>query len=213
MKLFNSVLTGLLFVAVVFLYILHFNTRSVQHVADITNTNETKAEEVPVALIDSPAKVENKGIAYINSDTVLEKYQFAKDVLAKLLAKEKNAKNQLQASEAQFSKEYQAFMQKVQNRSFINELEAEEEQKKILSQQKKLSELNDNLTKQFMEEQKKMNKQLNDTIQNFFKSYNEEKHYQVIFCNTGNDNIIYADQAINITSDVIKRLNERYKKK
>jgi outer membrane protein len=59
--------------------------------------------------------------------------------------------------------------------------------------------------------QDKYNNALHDSIQNFLASYNKTHKYDYILSKSG-DNILLANPKMNITEDVIKGLNKRYKK-
>lgn len=214
----NNLALGILTVAVVILYIMQFCSGSkstepqTASVVDTTKTidstiatpiDKVVAEEVPVV---------NNGIAYVNMDTLLEKYKFAKDISARLLKNEKNARTQLESKDTQLRTDY-AKVEERYRKGLMTELEAKTESERLAKQQQEIQILSNKLTQNLLDEQKKFNKQLQDTILKFFKEYNEEKHYQAIFSNTSNDNIIYAEKQLNITTDVVNRLNARYKKK
>ena len=226
----QNVVLGILAVAVVVLYILHFagcNKNSQKEepaaaaeqteeaVADSTeNSVEAPAEETAdtdedVASNDGPA---DSPIAYVNVDTLLSKYELAKEMNAQLLKKQKAAQSQLEAKATQLQTDYANIQQKYQ-KALISESEAQAEAQKLQKQQAELQELDARLTKQMVDEQQKMNKQLLDKIQKFFKEYNKTKQYKAILSNASNDNILYAESSLNITNDVIKKLNAEYKKK
>lgn len=53
---------------------------------------------------------------------------------------------------------------------------------------------------------------MRDSIQSFLRDYNKQKGYSIILSKAG-DNILYANPAMDITTDVVNGLNKRYKKK
>jgi outer membrane protein len=57
-----------------------------------------------------------------------------------------------------------------------------------------------------------MNEQLRDSIYKFLQEYNKDHKYQMILSNTMNDNIMVADNAYNITNEVVELLNAKYVK-
>ena len=64
-----------------------------------------------------------------------------------------------------------------------------------------------------------INDQMNDTrkkirerLETYLKEYNRDKNYSYIFSDFP-EGIFYKDTAYNITNDLIKGLNESYKKK
>jgi outer membrane protein len=206
MKNITDILVGILTVAVVVLYILHFTSKPQEEV-------QVKTERVIVN--GKPQdKVVNATteIAYVNVDSLLTKYAYAKDLNEQLLKKEKTARAQLAAKENQLRTDYTNVQARYQ-KGLLSRDEAEMEGQKLNRQQKDLQDLNAKLTKSLMDDEKSLNKKLQDKVQAFFKEYNKTKHYKAIFSNSGNDNIFYAEEYLNITNDVISKLNEDYKKK
>ena len=50
-----------------------------------------------------------------------------------------------------------------------------------------------------------------DSIQHFLASYNKDKKYAFILTKQLGDNLLYADNAYDITEDVVAGLNKAYK--
>ena len=61
-----------------------------------------------------------------------------------------------------------------------------------------------------MEEQTVMMNQLADAIKTFLDKYNEDKKYAMILTNQGGAPVITGDPALDITDDVLVKLNEEY---
>ena len=74
-----------------------------------------------------------------------------------------------------------------------------------------LQKLDAQLTEELMIEQQNISLQLRDSINNILKVYNADNRYQLIISNTSGDNLLYADEAYNITNDVVELLNTRCK--
>jgi Skp family chaperone for outer membrane proteins len=55
-----------------------------------------------------------------------------------------------------------------------------------------------------------MMNQIGDAIKTFLDAYNAEKEYAMIITNSGGAPVITADEGLNITDDVLARLNEEY---
>ena len=64
-----------------------------------------------------------------------------------------------------------------------------------------------------MKEQSELNKKLFESITNFLVEYNKEKGYEIVLSTVVAGNVLYAADGFDITQDVVKRLNEQYKKK
>lgn len=191
--LFNIVLS----VAVIVLFVLHFRG----------------SEEAEVVNPKQAAAIKTLPIAYVNLDSILANYEWAKDVNADLTARQESSRNTLQKRASKFQKEVGDFQRKVQANSFLSMDRAKQEESRLMKENQSIQELEGRLTEELMAEQQKMGLQLRDTINSFIKEYNKKKKYQVILSNTMNDNVLYAEKGYDITPDILKILNERYKKK
>ena len=87
-------------------------------------------------------------------------------------------------------------------------LEAKEKniQKTLAGKQQALQQ---RLGAEYQKEVAKYNKALSDSVHNYLKTYNKDKKYVMILAKSG-DNILYADDACNITSDVLQGMNKAY---
>ncbi len=70
--------------------------------------------------------------------------------------------------------------------------------------------MSDKLQTELATEQEQNSMLLNDSIKSFMKSFVAERGYNFVFTNTGLDNLLYADQAFDITKEVVDGLNARY---
>lgn len=210
----NNYYLGVLTFAVILLYIIHFTSPCASRKRPVsTNTDTTKAAPAFVKndTIDSTETSTNKNIiAYVNMDTLLEKYQFAKDVNAHLLKKQKDASAKLNDQGNKLRSDY-AKVEEKYRKGLLSQTEAQAESDRLMKQQQEIQKLNNSLSQNLLDEQNKFNKQMQDTILKFFKEYNADKHYMAIFSNADNNNILYAEKQLNITSEVIALLNKRYK--
>lgn len=148
--------------------------------------------------------------AYINVDSLLLNYEFAKDLNEALIKKTEDARANFNGQAQTFERDYNEFQRKLQTNAFLNEQRAQSEANRLEQKKNQLDQLNAKLQQELAQEQLDMNTRLNDTIQNFLKEYNAVKKFQFIFSNTMNDNILIADPQYDITSEVLEMLNERY---
>ena len=162
------------------------------------------------------AKSESKApadlkIAYVEVDSIMTQYTFAKEYSALL---EKKGQN-IQATIAQKGQALQAaaanFQQKVQQNAYTRE-QAEAIQAGLQKQNNDLQGLQQRLSNEFTAEQAKYNTALHDSIAHYLAAYNKDKKYSIIFSKSG-DNLLYADKAYDITNEVIAGLNKAYKGK
>lgn len=201
MKNINLVTNGVLFAAVIVLFVLHFSG------------NKKSASQAEIVTVGDSVKYTKLPIAYINVDSLLINYKFAKDLNESLLRKQENSRASLNEKAKVLQAEMADFQRKVENNAFLSRDRAESEQKRLVGKQQELQQMEQRLSSDLMVQQQKMNEQLRDTVNAFLKEYNKEKGYHLILSNTMFDNVLYAKDSYNITNEVIEQLNERYQAK
>lgn len=200
MKHINSIVNIVLAIGLIVLYILHF-----------TGAGNGKPA-TRVAGSDSTSLSAQLPIAYINVDSLLLNYNYSKDLNEVLIRKRENAQATLTEKARKLDGEMKEFQRKRDNNAFLSEQSFKSQQQTLLKKQQDLQQLEESLTQQLSKEQQKMNEQLRDSIYKFLREYNKDHKYQMILSNTMNDNIMVADNAYNITNEVVELLNSKYVK-
>ena len=149
-------------------------------------------------------------IAYIDTDTLLAKYNFCIDMNEAMVKKSENVRLTLNQKAKELDKQQREWQNKYQNNAFLSPERAEQEYKRIAKLEQDLQELSNKLQTELMSEQEKNSLLLRDSINSFMKDYNKEKGYSFIISNTNLDNLLYADEQYNITQEVVDGLNARY---
>ena len=161
------------------------------------NNAAPKMDEQPAA---GDAQTTGMKIAYVEVDSLMTQYTFAKDYSVTLEKKSNNARNTLTQKGNALQAAVNNFQQKLNNNGFQSREQAASVQNAIQRQQNDLQTL----------ETAKFNEALRDSLNNFLKAYNKDKKYDIILSKAG-DNILFADKKYDITQDVINGLNKRYK--
>jgi outer membrane protein len=173
-----------------------------------------KADKTDNIAYDTTGTKGKLPIAYINVDSVVANYQFAKDANEELIKGQEDSRMKINVRAKKLQEDAALFESKMKNNAFLSRERAEQEQNRILTQRKELEDLNQQLSGALMSKQQKFNEQLRDTINKFFKSYAPARHFQMILStNSMNDNVLYAVDGYDITKEVIQQLNARYKKR
>ena len=162
---------------------------------------------------DQPAGEANGAglkIAYVEVDSLMTQYDFAKDYSVTLQKKSNNARNTLTQKGNALQAAVNNFQQKINNNGFQSREQAASVQAAIQRQQNDLQELQARLENELATETAKFNEALRDSLQNFLKDYNKDKKFDLILSKAG-DNILLAEKKLDITQDVINGLNKRYK--
>lgn len=197
MKNVSLIFNVVLAIAVIVLYVLMLGNKGSKTNSPVLVTNDsTNAVLLP--------------IAYINIDSLLLNYVFAKESNESLLKKAEDSRLDLNVRDRQLQGEMAEFQRKLENNAFLSRERAEQEQTRLIRKQQDLQQLNAKLSQELMESQQKMSEQLRDTINSFLKTYNKDKGYQLILSNTSNDNILLGNSGYDITQEIIDLLNKRY---
>ena len=186
-----------------------FGFMAIAAVAALSLASCNKSQPQVEAKSESKAPAELK-IAYVEVDSIMTQYTFAKEYSALL---EKKGQN-IQATLAQKQQNLQAaaanFQQKIQQNALTRE-QAEAIQAGLQKQSNDVG-LQQRLSNEFAAEQAKYNNALHDSIAHYLAAYNKDKKYSIILSKSG-DNLLYADKAYDITNEVINGLNKAYKGK
>ena len=171
------------------------------------NNASPKMDEQPAA---GNGSGEGMKIAYVEVDSLMTQYDFAKDYSVTLQKKSINARNTLTQKGNALQAAVNNFQQKINNNGFQSREQAAGVQAAIERQQRDLQELQARLENELASETAKFNVALRDSLQNFLKAYNKDKQFDLILSKAG-DNILMANKKYDITNDVINGLNKRYK--
>lgn len=193
MKNLSLILNGILAVAVIYLYVLHFSNGSP------TETEETTA-------VSTNANMPK--IAYVNSDTLLEYYDFFQDKRVELEAKAQKLQANYESRAKGLQSEIATFQRNAGSMT-MNQARAVEED--LVKKQQNLAQYQQNLSSELMQEEAKVNEELYEKVAEYLEEYGEEQNFKVVLTYTKNSGVLYADDSLDITRIVIDKLNERYK--
>jgi len=196
MKNINYIINGVLAVAVVILFILHFTGSRQESVTRTVSQGEGSLEVLP--------------IAYVNVDSLLLNYNYAKDLYEIQMKSQENARVNLGQKMRDLEKDVMDFQSKLQNNAFLTRERAEQEQQRLRKKESDLQELDQRTANELMAESQRMSEILRDTLISQLKVFNQNKRFQVIMSNTSGDNILWAEDAYDITSELIEVMNKNY---
>jgi outer membrane protein len=193
MKKLNLIVEFVLVVAVIVLFALHFSGNK----SHVGNNVSSAAGSAGLT-------------AYVDMDAIISNYGMYADLQSKFSEK----KQLLEAEMNNKSKNYQSsvldYQNKMQKGSIARPAAAEIE-KNLASEQQKLLQLRDQYMRQLAEEEQAMKRQILSSITEFLTPYSKDKGYSYILGNSFGGNILYADKTFDVTQDVLKGLNAKYK--
>jgi outer membrane protein len=176
------------------------------------NQNKTadKASATAAPASSGSTATAKSDIVYINQDTLLTKYAYVKDMTGRLEAKGKAAQADLQSKGQAFQREVAEY-QKNQGTMAADARQATEQ--RLQRKNQELQSYQQNAGAQVQQDQGAEQAKLYEKISDFVKQYAKDKGYKMVLTyQKGNANMLYGDASLDITTDVLKGLNDAYAK-
>jgi outer membrane protein len=196
MKNISIILNVVLIIAVTLLYIDRFSGN---------DKEELKAVNENVA--------ENSGkIAYVNIDSLLNGYDYYNDKQTEFLKEQQKQEAKLNSKGKALERKAMEFQNKVQ-KGLVTSNQAQQMQNQLMREQQNLMQLKDQISMDMMNRQQQTLQDIYQNIVSAIKEYNKNGKYKMILGNTGGQNVLVADSALNITEIIVEKLNEEYQQK
>lgn len=196
MKIFNLVSNIVIIIAIVVMWAMH-----------------PKCGDESCA--DAPAQIasgEKMNVAYVNIDSVLMNYQKAIDLNEELMSEEEDARTTLTQQARALEADMQEFQRKVENNGFLTRERAQAKQQELLARQQQLEQSQQVKANELGLQQQELNQNILKSLNSFIAEYNEKAGYDMIFTQDGAiGTILYANEAYDVTEEVLTQLNEQYK--
>ncbi len=188
-------------------------TLSLMLAGSLAACNQTKTDDkaaAPAATSSTANNLKATDIVFVNSDTLLNKYDYFKDMADRLEKKGKAAQAELQSKGQAFQREVAEY-QKGAATMAADQRQATEQ--RLARKQQELQAYQQNAGAQVQQEQAGEQAKLYEKVAEFLKVYAKEKGYKMVMTyQKGNSGILYGDPSLDITQDVVKKLNEAYAK-
>ena len=169
------------------------------------------AAPATTAKTETSAVSTSEKIVYVNSDSLLTKYKYFKDIKVKLEGKAKSAQSDMASKAQAFQREVAQYQQQA-NTLPADQRAATEE--RLARKDQELKAYQQNAGAALQTEQATENEKLYDKVAEYLKTYAKKKGYKMVLTySKGNSAILFADESLDVTSEVIVGLNEAYDKK
>lgn len=189
-----------LLIGLVLIYIFHFTGIGAKN-PNRVNPNAS----MPVIAEDGQLK-----IAFVDSDSLLAKYQYAIDLQEELNKYKDAQEKSYQQQMTKFQNDYQNYLKTGENMTLSQQQATEAELKQRAD---KLATLEQELAAKVMQKQMDSNIELLNRIFAFVREYNaDNQQFDIILRKTFNDSpSLYMNPAMDITDEIIEGLNNEYK--
>ena len=149
-------------------------------------------------------------IVFVNSDTLLNNYEYYKAIKVKLQTLSQKAQAEIAAKGQAFQKEVAAYQKGANS---LNLAQRTATEKRLQKKQQDLQELSQGTAKQLQDEEADQNAKLYDRIAAFLKNYSKAKGYKMVLTySKSNPSMLYGDDSLDVTKEVLAGLNDEYKK-
>jgi len=148
-------------------------------------------------------------VAFVNNDSILSHYELVKKMRADLEAKGKRLEGEVASQQQAFEKDAAYFQEQVKKKA-ISDQSAQEIYGQLQQNQQKIYALRDKYAAELQQSEMDMNVALIDSVMNFLKRYNDKYKFDYILGFTKGGNILFANDTLDVTNDVIKELNAAY---
>lgn len=150
-------------------------------------------------------------IAYVDYDSLLAKFDYAQEVQKEIIKKEMSINNTIEQERQSLQEEAMEFERKMQNNIYLTQERAQAEYEKIMKKDQELMQRGQAMIKELEKTSNEKYKMLTDCINEHIKEYNKTRGFDFILTRMGG-NMLYANEALDITNEVAQGLNAKYSK-
>ncbi|WP_416842188.1 OmpH family outer membrane protein [Flavobacterium sp. LB3P122] len=154
------------------------------------------------------AEVKEVKTAYVDTSVLMKEYTEAKDLEAKYKAKSEEKGRQLEAEINRFKQEAAGFQAQAQANG---QAWAQQKGAELQKREQQLGAAQQQLAQELQQESGKEMDSLVSGVKKFIKTYGKEKGYTYIYGTGDAASILYAEDKYDITKEIIKELNNKYK--
>lgn len=196
MKNSQSIVSAILAIAVIFLLYREFSPRP-------------SGEQSPSTL--APVKAEGSlRLAYINIDSLVEHYNYHRELKEKLEQRVKRVEADLQQKSEVFQENITLLEREAPN---MSDEQLQQAQMELQQTQQQLLQYRDQLTNELAVEEQELTQLLKADMDSILTALKTEQDYDFIFSFDPASSVLSANEAFNITKLVTERLNQAHQAK
>ena len=193
----HQILYVILFLLLAVLYLLHFSNSN--------NAENIKAVEKQETI--QPLNEATLNIAFVNSDTVSKYYEFAKKIQKSLTSKRSEAEGQIKSK--YFA--YESLVQEFEKASpIMGDREKMEKAQKIRLLEQEIMQVEQQLSDQVSRQELELTQSYIEKTNDYMQEIGKTLGYDYVMSYRIGGAMLYANERHDITTEIIKLLNERY---
>lgn len=200
MKNASLILNVVLLVAVAVLFYLHFSDKKIVEPTRVASSSNASTGKVPAG---------DFRIAYFEMDSLNNSFAMVKDVKTELSKEEEKVNNELARMQKTYNDRFTQYQSQAQN---MSSQESENANRDIVQMQQKFAAAKQQMEMRLQDLSMRKMQEVKNKVEDFLKEYNKSKGYTYILAYEPGF-MFYRDSGYDITADLVKGLNEKYKKK
>ena len=194
MKNLSLVLNIILLVAVAYLFVDKFS-------------GSVQAEENVSADQENEKIYQNVAIAYVQSDSLLANYDYMQEIESELGSLSEKYEKEYQNRAQGLQTEINDFQRTAQNLTVAQGKALEES---LMKKQQNLRIYQEDLSRKIRQREAELNNELYQSISDYLKEYGDKNNLQLVLTYSRGSDVLYANEGLEITNDVIDGLNNAY---
>lgn len=204
----SLLLNVVLLAAVAVLFYLHFKGNTpASEAAKPAKTDSAS----PKLTFDVPKNLAGARVLYVNLDSIDQKYDALKELSAEAQSYSTTLLTKYKKRQMEVQEQTYAYQQKVQTGT-ISASEAEATEKTLTAAYDELAKM-ENEINTYQNNALMRNEKIVSEISTYFKEYSKSKGIDFILGYGGNNAVLYANDSLDVTSDVLNALNTTYRQK
>ena len=152
---------------------------------------------------------QNEDVVYIDVNVLMADYEGMKDAKKEFEEKSKVWQANVDSLIADFQNELKVYEKE---RSKMTKKENELKQELLRNKQQQVGNYQQAIARQSEEEDAKLSGAVVNEVNAYIKTYGEAHHYKIIIGANSSGNVLYAQDGVDITQDVLTGLNAEYVK-
>jgi len=148
-------------------------------------------------------------VAFVSNDSIMSNYELVKKMRVDFEAKGKRLEAEVASKQKALEKD-EAYFEEQMAKKTLSEQSAQEIYGQLQQNQQQIYGLRDRYLAELQQSEMEMNVAIIDSVMNFLKRYNEKYKFDYILGFQKGGNILYANDTLDVTGDVIKELNAEY---
>lgn len=168
---------------------------------------KTEQSTEPTSQSESTAVFSDLKVAFVHTDSVINKYEYFKTKSSELQDKGRKFETDLQSRARGFEQEVANFQQSGGNMT-PNQQRAKQEE--LVKKEQNLMTYRDNLMQELSGDESSLYSEVYDKVQIYLKQYAEENGLDLVLSYTRGGAVWYGKESLDLTEEVVEGLNKEY---